>query len=320
VRPVEEWPDEEQLRTFASWMRRGADLGDEFAELRQPAVAGSLLAEILELPSSLDDPRYDRGDAQFFVECLRGYVAISSAQLRGIAALLLCGPPVQLHPMMTLIRAQAEACGSAWWILDPLVDADGQDGEISDTERAALPMKVFDRSQLLRLEQLRNRRKRRRLETDLPRSEEVEQQLEAYEAELEARHGTTGLKWEKRKDGSLKRIIGVGEAQVPKLTELATSGVRYAYRGEAHGGKSVSPYPMLSGYAHGSIEMFFSHGQSPVTSLVRLVTASSNEVRVLTALVLRIHEALLDTVLRVAERNDCAVSSWSEEWWNSTRG
>lgn len=301
-------------------MFRGAELGEQFAELAAPAVPGSTLAEIGRVAGSDADLHHDRTDAQFVVESLRGYVGISSSHLRGLGAMLLAGPPVPLYPVMTLIRAQAEACGSAWWIFEPLVNFEGDDASISDVQLAALPLKVLDRSQVLRLDQLRTRLKRHRQDAGSADVDGLEVELEKFETRLRALHGDSGLIWEKRKDGSLKRIAGVGEQRTPKLFELATAGVRSAYRGESHGGANINPYAMLSGYAHGSIETFFSHGQSPATSLVRLADAGSDEVRVVTGLVLRMHEALLSTVVRVAERDELAIDSWSEEWWDATRG
>ncbi len=311
--------DEDQLRTFSNWMLRGVGHGEEFADIARPPGAGSVLATLLDAPLTLRDPRYRSSDAQFLFECLRGYMAISSAQMRGVAAVLQAGPPVQLHPLMTLIRAQAEACGGAWWLLGPLLDDDGEDASTSDVERLAIVCDVLDRSQLTRLDQLRVRLKRRRVDDVSPGGGDDEVVLRSFEADLQSRHGDDGLKWDRRKDGTPRRIIGVGRAQAPRLTELATLAVDYAY-GQGHRGKGMDYYKMLSGYAHGSIEMFFSHGQTPQTSLVRLVDASSADVRKLGSLVLRIHWTLLSSLVQITGRDGGEVDAWGDEWWDSTLG
>ncbi|MGE3328921.1 MAG: hypothetical protein AB7N61_26300, partial [Acidimicrobiia bacterium] len=238
-----------------------------------------------------EDPRYTSQDARFVVECLRAYMAISSAQMRGLAALLLAGPPVQLHPLMTLIRAQAEACGSAWWLLGPLLDDANEGGSTVNDELIARNFDALDRSKILFLQQLRARLSRLRIDGG-EAFDDVANQLVRYEGELVALHGDAGLKWSYRRDGSPKEIIGIGAAQPPQLTEVVMIAVEYAY-GQAHRGEGINLYKLFSGYAHGSIEMFFSHGQTAWLSLVRQADASGPEVRDFSNLVLRMHYQLL---------------------------
>lgn len=316
---VKQQPDRDRLLAYAAEMIRGCELGNEFADDNRWAADGSLFSGLLGVTRAFDDPRYTDRDARFVVECVRAYMAIASAQMRGVASLLSAGPPVQLHPLMTMIRAQAEACGSAWWLMGPLLDDEKVAAMTAPTDVIARNFDTLDRSKTTYLDQLRTRQARLKVSGDISLLDDAARKVEAYESELVVLHGVEGLKWSQRKNGTRKDILGIGSLTPPQLTEVVMIAVEYAY-GQDQRGEEINLYKLFSGYAHGSIEMFFSHGQTAWLSLVGQVSASEGECRDFSNLTLRMYYQLLETLVRMMGRDVTAVDVWGASWWDRTLG
>lgn len=105
---------------------QGWGLGRAFMDEASP-LRGSPI-EALEARRALIPPgSWPREDVALLTETLRALVGVAGVQLHGVAANLRSGPPVYLHPLVTLVRGIAEACGQIWWCVEPWVNDAGGD-------------------------------------------------------------------------------------------------------------------------------------------------------------------------------------------------
>jgi hypothetical protein len=216
-------------------------------------------------------------------ETLRARVGVSGSQLYGIGTLFSSGPPILLHPLVTLIRGIAETCGRILWLIRPWLNESSEEVEadLKETTWDELAIRVLARVELSRLEALWDRRRR------LVASHNVEHELvqsatssyASYRTALQARHQNSKL------DGQIRTWKLHGE-KIPTNTTLVTGVTEYAY-GQSALGSGRNPYPMYSGYAHGSIETVFASAgpnRPPITSLMY---ADDVEIRRLAGIALR---------------------------------
>jgi hypothetical protein len=128
----------------------------------------------------------------------------------------------------------------------------------------------------------------------------------AYEAQLLALHGEGGLRLDKK-----GRIRGVGVEQIPQSTEIVQAAVEYAF-GRDHRGEGTNLYKLWFGYAHGSIEMLYAHGQQAWTSLTAVTEASADELRDFSNLTLRMNYRLLYTLSEMMGRVVSDIEAWCD--------
>src|SRR5579862_49649 len=111
-------PDCQELAELA---RFGAGLGLAMADNAIPKP-GSPLDVLDSRRGTIPDGSWPACDIVLLRESLLGLISVAAFQLNGVGDLLAAGPPINLFPLVTLVRGIAEACGRIWWHLEPWLD------------------------------------------------------------------------------------------------------------------------------------------------------------------------------------------------------
>ena len=279
------------------------DLGVALVEPIAPAN-GSPLSLLSAMRSQMGTIAWTDEDIRFPVESVRGLVAIHIAQLDGFRSLIAGGPPLLLHPAMTLIRGAAEAGGLLTWLLEPWVAPPGDDELQDEAAWAQVSIPVLVRSQVLRLDEMANRRWRREVGAGAVQPQD-ETALSQFKQSLTQQHGSDKVTFT---DGRKKwAVAGVA---LPNATERVTSVTEYAY-GNTFRGSGINPYPMLSGYAHARVETLFkSAPASGPVSMSSLLEAELNEAFWITSLALRLFAVTYELAARALGADLQAFQTW----------
>lgn len=155
---TDESVDEELLRSLTQLAREGAGLAEDFADHAKPGSHSALITFGTPATGNPWTPE----DVRFLLEALRALVLVAGSQLSGVGELLAAGLPVRLHPLATLVRGIAEACGKIWWLAQPLLATLDQDAQLSPLLWGERAVQILHRSQLARLDTLYERRRRRK--------------------------------------------------------------------------------------------------------------------------------------------------------------
>lgn len=280
-----------------------------FCECASPA-RGSHIYSLKYLQASIGAGKWLDDDVDFLSESVKGLLGIAGAQLLGMGRLVSHGEPVQLHPLVTLLRGVAEACGTISWLVSPWLDAREDEEESEDPAdwwNSSQP--VLARIELLELEARMSRvhRLRAAFTDDQPSLTNAEALLEDLRQKLVARHGSDNATVR----GSRKDLKIEGES-MPAYTELVTMATEFSH-GAKYRGTGMNPYPMLSGFAHANVEILFS--QPPTyrrPGMSGLYSAQVGEVRDLMALGCRLVETHYEITAKCLGTMQSELTSWTE--------
>ncbi len=221
-----------------------------------------------------------------------------------------------LHPLVTLVRGIAEACGQCWWHVEPWINDAGADQELEVDAWDQLSAPIFARIELAHLDGLAARRRRLGAihgETSTE-YEEADRVVSAYRSELQRRHALVGIvvsgdrrKWE---------ILG---EKLPQATNLVIAATEYAY-GQHTRGTGRNPYPLYSAYAHASLEAIFAAAGTARTPLSRLHLANTTELRRLSATATRTFAAGYEIVAQAFGWGITDLAAWEESLRPFTNG
>lgn len=298
---------QEEVEEAARLIRLGASIGWKLVDTERPNDAGLLYA-LATHRKSIGHGKWLDEDFVFIFEALRGFLGVGTAQLSGIGALMKNASEILLHPTITLVRGLAEACGVVVWMLEPLITPINEKADVPAVDWAALVSPVLSRSQLVMLDSGADREHRYRAEGKIT-------QADAEQANFLARRErivNASSKFETALNGKRSKWTIDGQ-RLQKKTDLAIRATEYSY-GQGRVGTGMNPYPMLSGYAHASLDVVFAYGTSgekPVLST--LFVAPSDEVKLISSLGLRLYSVLLDLVGNAIGESRREFESWDRE-------
>jgi hypothetical protein len=106
-------------------------------------------------------------------------------------------------------------------------------------------------------------------------------------------------------------IVGLFGQRLGQTTDRVIAAVEYGY-GQQHRGEQINMYRLLSGYAHGSVEIFFAH-TSAAAPQVACLQASAGELHGLISLCLRTYSAALDMATAMMGRSPSRLHKWESE-------
>lgn len=332
-------PSAEHLTEFRNALIDGYRLGADFVDAPQRTQPDSHFAIIDAFVSSGNDPRWERADVRFIDEAVAAYVGAAAAHLHGIAALLHAGDPIHLHPISALARGVVEAVGNIWWQIEPLIDDDNDWSSTGPAvqEVVARYRQILARSHFRQLDEMRYRLKRLKVnhdpdEVDLRTIDEAQQKLDTLKLRLATVHGSTGLTFSVKKpcshcgepkqaDLSLlapsklaeRKITEIAGESLPDITTRVIAAFEYAY-GQDWRGVGINLYPILSGYAHGSIETFYAQLGVERTPPMTAQRSSDGEMRSLVSVALRSFAAGLDMAMTMTGTSQTKREAWEEKF------
>lgn len=295
-------------QSYAAVLDEGSVIGLAFADDPDLYREGSSFHLLRQLAESSPPSGWVAGDVVFANECVRGLVGIVAFQLRGLGQMLRSSRSVHLHPLITLVRGVAEAAGALWWHVEPWIDrrpADAQTADASEWARRADTVVV--RAQLRHVVELANRR-RRTIATYGENSAEARDAIRALEDnkdDLVARYGD-GASLHGRSSGWKLR-----NESIPQWGDLVHHALEFGH-GQDHDGQIVQRiYPLLSGFAHPSLEMLYAHTPQPGPLSPQLL-CSPSEARQLISTAGRIAAAAYDLAFEVCGITDAARAEWED--------
>lgn len=268
----------ELQRSLAHFAYEGSDFASAFADGSEPPPTN-----VFRLLNSVTGDSWGPPDVDFLARTIQVLTATAGAQLRGAGHVLAAEPPVQLHPLVTLLRGIAEASGMIWWLTAPLLPSLDEVVDIPPAEWLARGKRMVTRSQVLHLDELAQRRARREAShgqgSDSYR--QAARQIDALKQHLATLHGELASFTGGRK------AWRIGEETMPTKTELVSAVTEYAY-GERFKDSGMNPYRLYSGYAHASVELVRAHATETKTSpLSRLICGEEDEVQSIAGAALR---------------------------------
>lgn len=295
-------------QTYAEMLDEGAVIGMAFADEPDLIREGSSFHLLRQLAESGSPVGWGASDVVFANDCVRGLVGIVAYQLRGLGQMLRASRSVPLHPLVTLVRGVAEAAGALWWHVEPWIDrrpAQAPVGEATEWERRA--DMVIARSQLRHVTELANRRRRTIASygEDSAEARSAVRALEHSKADLAARYGDSALLQGHSRRWRLK------EESIPEWGDLVHHALEFGH-GQVLDGRIVQRiYPLLSGFAHPSLEMLYAHTtkRGPLTPQL---LCSSAEARQLISTAGRIAAGAYDLAFEICGINDAARLEWEE--------
>jgi hypothetical protein len=248
----------------------GLDLADTPSRIPLTCGLGTMLSRLTSIPPDT----WRREDVAFLDQALRALIGMASLQLRGFGAICRSGPPLTLHPVITILRGIAEAVGKIWWLNEPLLAPSGAGTEVTEDDWDTKACTILCRSQLSWLHSLAERRGRMR-------AAHGEASRQYLNAESAINQFKTTLRGQHGGDPGLALTGGtanwkVGGNSMPKNSEMVTAATEYAY-GVRFVGSGRNPYPLYSGYAHGSIELWFAPASKAGTKISSLQEARPEE-------------------------------------------
>lgn len=290
----------------ASLVDDGQRMAMDFAAIASPGDSCSIRA-LEALKSDIGSGNWTDDDLRFLVQAIRGLMGVEGAQLTGLRDLFAAGPPVLLHPAVTLVRGTAEAGGLLIWLLEPWVNNTAGDDQVEETAWKALSLPVLARTQLLLLDAMASRRRRREA-LGSPDVSIAEVELDLLKQRLLKEHGSTNVLL----TGGRKNWRLYNE-KLPDLTDAVTAATEYSY-GQSFRGTGMNPYPMLSGYAHASLDVVFAQAPStrrpPMSSLL---AGRDDDAHRIASLALRVLATTYEIAARAFGSNLEAFRSWEEQ-------
>jgi len=253
------------------------------------------------------DESIDRDLVRQF-KSLQGFVGVATAQLEGLADLYFVDSTLLLHPTLTLIRGIAEASGRAIWMFEQWIAPLGEDAQLTEEEWLRLSEPLFARCQLIFLDELNNRSHRYSVQGQQEFLDANKLETRKERSRIVALHGADNV----RVTGRSKDWKIDGE-RLPTMTEQVTIATEYAY-GQCARHSGMNPYPMLSGYAHGSLDVVFGYQTPGETLGLRILLAAPDyEVGLIASLALRVYSVLLDVSMKVLGVAPEAFASWTKD-------
>ena len=192
------------------------------AFMDEASPLGGSPIEALEARRALISPgSWPQEDVALLTEALRALVGVAGVQLSGIAANLRVGPPVYLHPFVTLVRGVAEASGQIWWCVEPWVNDTESGSPLHPLEWDVRSQPVPARIELVQLDALARRRRRRQASYGEASAEyrEASVAVDKYKVDLSNRHGS--LDAQLTGGRSSWRVCG---QRLPDVTDLVDRG------------------------------------------------------------------------------------------------
>jgi hypothetical protein len=299
---------EPYCRQAAALAGHGYGIGTALTDGASPAKGCPL--HVLDLRRGHIPPgNWPVEDVRLLSEALRAFVGVAACQVQGLGALLASGPPVHLHPLATLVRSIAEACGWIWWHVEPWLNDAGDDAELEPAEWDQLSQPILARIELIRLDGLTSRQRRHRASHGEDSAEYRASQaaVAAYKDQLRARHDPSRvvLSGDRRR----WRICGQG---LPEITKLVTAATEYAY-GQDTRGSGSNPYPMYSAYAHASLETVFASAGTGRPPLSQLLMAEEVDLRRLVAAGTRTFAAGYEIASHAFGLDVTELRAWEDE-------
>jgi len=284
---------EESDRTDAiGLMLAGVAIGWQVVDLEVPATSSPIYS-LAASRKKIGRGDWTDDDFRFLTEALRGFTGVASAQLRGLSSLLRDDGALYLHPSMTLIRGLAEACGTAMWILEPWITPIGEDESVLAEEWEQLSAPILPRTQLVMLDAMSDRIRRRRAEGNEAGAVQDAAGLQAQKDRIRLAQGEGGSTL----TGDRRQWTIAGQ-RMPSRTELAVMATEYSY-GQQFRNSGMNPYPMLSGYAHASLDVVFAYDNADErVPISNVLVGREDEVQKISALGLQIYAAMLNFVIK----------------------
>lgn len=298
---------DEEVEEAIRLIRHGTTIGLSLVDKERPSGEGLLFA-LARHRQEVGHGKWRDEDFVFQFEALRGLLGVGAAQISGLATLLHTKTGLLLHPSMTLVRSLAEACGVVVWMLEPLIVPVDEDGELAHSEWVQSVSPVPSRFQLVMLNAIadrehRYRAERKDLEADKALLRLQEQRDRIADASPKANTTLEGKRTGWTIDGQ----------RLPKKTDLAIKATEYSY-GQQHVGTGMNPYPMLSGYAHASLDVVFAYGTSQEKpALSTLYQALPEETKLISSLGLRLYSVMLDVTINAIGESRSEFESWDRE-------
>ena len=289
-------------------LSEGAEIGWSLMGDDMPAENSPIFA-IAAHRSEIAHGRWSNEDITFLFEAISALLGTSCAHVVSLANSLSAVDPVLIHPVMTLIRSEAEAAGLMMWVLEPFIAPNGVHEVADDTLWFEVAAKVLARAQLLMFDSLNDRAKRHRADGNTQGAADVDERSAQEARRIEGQHpaGTTTLR------GTDRRAWRVAGEQLPTRTDQAIVSTEYAYGQDARF-SGMNPYPMLSGHAHASLDVTFAYRVRERAGGMRgLFAANSSEATQAASLAIRILAASMDFFANAVGQDREALDAWIEE-------
>jgi hypothetical protein len=262
-------------------MEQGLAIARKLVDLDSPEV-GSSLHLLAANSTRVGVGTWTSDDLLFLDQALRGLAGVETAQLDGLLQMFGSSAPIHLHPSMTVIRGMAEASGLILWLLEPWIAPLDSPDEIAADEWLGISAPILSRSQLVLLETLFDRKKRHGQEKRDDGVRLDEERIAVELSRIRSQHGPDDVVL----TGD-RRQWSIEGQQIPNKTDRVKMATEFSY-GQAAVGSGMNPHPMLSGYAHASLDVVFAYTQQrqPITDLL---VAPLEEVKLIASLALRLH-------------------------------
>ncbi len=286
----------------------GAEIGWGLIDDGLPAE-GSPLYAIVEQRAWIAHGGWSDEDVTLPFEAASALLGTACSHVVGLANTFASGDPVLIHPVLTLIRSEAEAAGIMMWTLEPFIAPSGVHEEIDGARWLPFAGKVLARSQLLMIDSLNDRAKRQRAERNAEAATDTGEKVAHHARRIKEQDssGTTHLA------GTDRRAWRVAGESLPTRTEQATISTEYAYGQDARF-SGMNPYPMLSGHAHGNLDVTFAYTLCERgEGMGSLFAATPGEARQAASLAIRILAASLDFFANAVGRDRTTLDSWTAE-------
>lgn len=303
-------PSVDLFRQAGALSNEGAALASAFMDTNGPPKAESRLGVLASNPGTISAGKpWPVREVEFLHRAIRALVGVAGGHLSGIARLFATAPPLGLFPVMALVRGVAEACGKIWWLMEPWLDETGAGRTPSQAGYNAACSRVLSRTQVLHLNSLADRR--RRVEASFGQTsaqyQETQSLITAYKTILTDLHGTNLVVTGRRTEW---RVCG---EPMPPATNMVEAVSEYAY-GQSFRGTGINPYPLYSGFAHGSVELIFAHDDRfSGAPLSQLVQADAEEALKLLAIACRTFAAGMELACQPLHEDLGPLNSWENE-------
>ncbi len=147
-------PFEEVVAKFAIVAADGSTLGIQMMDQTAGPVRGSPIWTLDALRAAVPPTAWLDSDIMLLAKTLRVYVGIAALHLGGLSRILRAGPPIDLHPLVSLVRSIAEATGKAWWQVEPWLDDEGAAETLQPEEWELRSRPILARLELTHLDEL----------------------------------------------------------------------------------------------------------------------------------------------------------------------
>jgi hypothetical protein len=244
---------EELCQIAVELAKQSSDLAMNFVDRGRPTESSSLNM-LTAHKANIGSGVWVDEDIIRLYEALRGLIGIAGAQMNGLSRLSDGGVPIMRHPLMTLVRGVAEACGNIAWLTSPWIVHPGEVQETNVADWCADSAPVLSRLQLLWYDAEYDRR-RRILSTVNVTPERVaaaEDALSELRTRFETQHGLDNATFR----GTNRNEWSINGEKIPYRRDLASRATEYSH-GPAFVGAGIYHYPTMSGFAHASLDFLF---------------------------------------------------------------